>query len=194
MQQIQSWSRDMARWPVLKVENYGPVKRAELELRPLTVLVGKNNTGKSYLASLIYTIGDALSGPQVLLLSMFPRSDKVKIIKNIIKDRVVPYVEKAVRWRAEKLMIILQASINLSITISRQDHVNVEVEIGKELEDYLEEHLKELEGSLEEEEELWGFSVWRPGTVLNSPIYLLAERAGILRVYRPILATYVRTT
>ena len=40
----------------LKVEDFGPVVEARLDLRPLTVLVGPNNTGKSYLAILIYTL------------------------------------------------------------------------------------------------------------------------------------------
>jgi len=38
----------------IMVENVGPIGRADIELRPLTVLIGKNNVGKSYLAMLLY--------------------------------------------------------------------------------------------------------------------------------------------
>ena len=41
----------------ISVENYGPIAEAkDIELRPLTVFVGPSNTGKSYLAILIYSL------------------------------------------------------------------------------------------------------------------------------------------
>ena len=41
---------------ILSVKNFGPIYSAEVELRPLTVFVGPSNTGKSYLAILIYAL------------------------------------------------------------------------------------------------------------------------------------------
>ena len=46
----------------LKVANFGPIARAEIDLRPLTVFVGPSNTGKSYLATLIYALHRFFSG------------------------------------------------------------------------------------------------------------------------------------
>ena len=40
----------------LKVTNFGPIKKAEIQLRPLTVFIGPSGTGKSYLAGLIYAL------------------------------------------------------------------------------------------------------------------------------------------
>ena len=40
----------------LTVSNFGPIAKAEIDLRPLTVFVGPSNTGKSYLAILIYAL------------------------------------------------------------------------------------------------------------------------------------------
>lgn len=40
----------------LEVENFGPIARASVELRPLTVFAGPSNTGKSYLAILAYAL------------------------------------------------------------------------------------------------------------------------------------------
>ena len=42
--------------PQLSVTNFGPIEKAELDLRPLTVFIGPSNTGKSYLAILIYAL------------------------------------------------------------------------------------------------------------------------------------------
>ena len=40
----------------LRVSNLGPIAEAKIDLRPLTVFVGPSNTGKSYLAILIYAL------------------------------------------------------------------------------------------------------------------------------------------
>lgn len=44
----------------LVVENLGPIEHADVELKPLTVLIGKNNTGKTYLAQSLYAIHKAV--------------------------------------------------------------------------------------------------------------------------------------
>jgi len=40
----------------LSVKNFGPIHKGKIQLRPLTVFVGQSNTGKSYLATLIYSL------------------------------------------------------------------------------------------------------------------------------------------
>jgi len=40
----------------IKVNNFGPISEAKVDLRPLTVLVGHSNTGKSYFATVIYAL------------------------------------------------------------------------------------------------------------------------------------------
>ena len=40
----------------LSVRNFGPIARADIDLRPFTVFVGPSNMGKSYLAALIYAL------------------------------------------------------------------------------------------------------------------------------------------
>jgi len=50
----------------LKVKNFGPIEKAEIDLRPLTVFVGESNTGKTYLATLIYALYQHFEGvPQL---------------------------------------------------------------------------------------------------------------------------------
>ena len=45
----------------LVVKHFGPIVKAEVDLRPLTVFVGPSNTGKSYLAILIYALHQCFS-------------------------------------------------------------------------------------------------------------------------------------
>ena len=55
--------------PDVRIEatNFGPIKRAAVDLRPLTVFVGPSNTGKTYFAVLIYALYRVLGGFRALL-------------------------------------------------------------------------------------------------------------------------------
>ena len=46
----------------IAVENFGPIEKAKIDLRPLTVFVGESNTGKTYLAALIYALHRTFEG------------------------------------------------------------------------------------------------------------------------------------
>ena len=46
----------------IDVKDFGPIARASVDFRPLTVFVGPSNTGKSYLAVLLYALHRCLSG------------------------------------------------------------------------------------------------------------------------------------
>ena len=53
----------------LSVQNFGPITSADIDLRPLTVFVGQSNTGKTYLAALIYALHQNFEG-----FSRFPQA------------------------------------------------------------------------------------------------------------------------
>ena len=40
----------------LAVKNFGPIREGEVEFKPLTVFIGPNNSGKSYMATLLYSL------------------------------------------------------------------------------------------------------------------------------------------
>ena len=40
----------------LKINNFGPIKNANLEIAPLTIFVGSNNSGKSFSVKLIHSL------------------------------------------------------------------------------------------------------------------------------------------
>ena len=49
-------SRDFPGEYRLDVKDFGPIAEASVDLRPLTVFIGPSNTGKSYLAILVYAL------------------------------------------------------------------------------------------------------------------------------------------
>ncbi len=42
--------------PIVEIQDCSPIRHARIELRPLTVFVGRGNTGKSWTAALIYAL------------------------------------------------------------------------------------------------------------------------------------------
>lgn len=48
--------------PFIAIRDFGPISHAEVDLKPLTILIGSNNTGKSYLALAVYALPQAISG------------------------------------------------------------------------------------------------------------------------------------
>lgn len=68
----------------LEVANFGPIVEAKIDLRPLTVFVGPSNTGKSYLAILIYALHRFFSGFRDY--RMFRGDGDQKLSQAAIKD------------------------------------------------------------------------------------------------------------
>ena len=54
--------RTGARGYSIDVQDFGPIARARIDVRPLTVFVGPSNTGKSYLAILLYALHRCFGG------------------------------------------------------------------------------------------------------------------------------------
>ena len=55
----------------LKLRNFGPIKEASLDVRPLTILLGRSNTGKTYFTTLLYALHNMFGGFPKIPLSNF---------------------------------------------------------------------------------------------------------------------------
>ena len=99
--------------PSIAFKNFGPIAHADVDLKPLTVLIGSNNTGKSYLALAIYALSQAISGLQHQGFR-HPRSRRwlrpvrvnrssVRRWKNIVEDPkgLRPEIERVLSGQAE---------------------------------------------------------------------------------------------
>ena len=69
----------------IKVQNFGPIEKAEIDLRPLTVFVGESNTGKTYFAELIYALYNSFGG-----FARFPWSHAVLDLGLMMQDLRTP--------------------------------------------------------------------------------------------------------
>ena len=81
----------MASWK-LRVENYGKIKSAEIEIAPLTLFVGDNNSGKSYLMSLLWGID--ILGIEALLGSEYLESEETDKLSEWLISQMETAIQK----------------------------------------------------------------------------------------------------
>lgn len=58
--------------PTVDVVAFGPIAAARVDLRPLTIFAGPSNTGKSYLATLIYALHKSFGPHERSMADVFP--------------------------------------------------------------------------------------------------------------------------
>ena len=61
----------------LSLRDFGPIATADLEMRPMTVLVGPSDTGKSYVTKLIYALHQAFARSSIAPPGFTPQSLRV---------------------------------------------------------------------------------------------------------------------
>ena len=98
----------------LVVENLGPIEHADVELKPLTVLIGKNNTGKTYLAQALYAthkavkpygLSDALDDDEIdiLLRASQNTSEDPLELPPEVEPKVTNWINSALAYSGNEL-------------------------------------------------------------------------------------------
>jgi hypothetical protein len=190
----------------IEIENFGPIASGSFELRPLTLFIGPNNTGKSYAATLAHSIVRTVPNMMVL--------DKRKIslpIQEMLFQFLSEYLKEEM---LDRLYVYFNCK-NLRDLISRfaseeKAHVYVysrdsenwwaslkgngsrwSVEVNAS-------GLAKIELQYEEEEVLTGelpivrFPVAKAIGLPNFSYYLPAARSGVLQGWRALTAEAVR--
>ena len=92
----------------IKVKNFGPIEKAEIDLRPLTVFVGESNTGKTYLAALIYAVHQHFGG-----ISQFSWANYFPFLFGIVRSMQDPNFPSR-QDAAEYLMFEVLKKLNMA--------------------------------------------------------------------------------
>ncbi|WP_419946016.1 AAA family ATPase [Candidatus Poriferisodalis sp.] len=95
--------------PEFRFRNLGPIAEGTIQLRPLTILIGKNNTGKTYTAQAIYAAHKALeraNGPATPPLTRDESFDVISLINHAATAGAEPassFVGKFQTWISSRL-------------------------------------------------------------------------------------------
>ncbi len=120
----------------LTVKNFGPIRQAKVDIKPMTVFVGPSNTGKSYLAILIYIFDKVMNGAfpffhftninTTIAVKNISDEEKITDIVNKVLSDFITIIHK--RWEAEAIRcfgeewenLIKQNGIPASIVVSNE--------------------------------------------------------------------------
>ena len=105
---------------VISVENFGPLERAEIKLRPLTIFIGRNSVGKSVLMRLLWALlaeripmavlTSKLSYLFSFLLTVLKRSEYINTLEKIRK-KIINDIEKGLRPSEEDIRKVIRLYI-----------------------------------------------------------------------------------
>ncbi len=124
----------MASWKLI-VEDYGKIKSAEIEVAPLTLFVGDNNSGKSYLLALLW--GIEKFGVEALIGESYINTKEA----NSLIDWLLEQIDIAVERQKHEVFLgeitdLLQSFLNIELQKNKNSLVkkifnSKSVEIGK---------------------------------------------------------------
>jgi len=117
--------------PSFRVRNLGPITEGTVQLHPLTILIGKNNTGKTYMAQAIYAAHKALeraNGPTKPFITLEESDDLLQRLQVHPEDESDvlngPLRLKAEDWMRSRLMRVGDHLENRLTVYFDLDHID----------------------------------------------------------------------
>ena len=177
--------------PLIRMINVGPITEADIKLEPLTIFIGPNNVGKSYVAATIHALKTGIYEgirraitPRIIF--EFRKRKKERLDVQIIKKEFWPSCTKSVGLR-------LEHSFGSSIDdIINVDASNIRIEIiGRSFKGFMEFHKG---GGVKSDCEVTlrkGQKNISPSRLVIEPMpsfFLPAARSGILQAHKAIAA------
>jgi predicted ATPase len=162
------------------VKDFGPVAEADIELKPLTVLMGPNNTGKTYISTLLLIADNIIDS-----VKLYPT------LPEIVKDK--PNVSDFDIQILEKSFARLYSVSNLGELVKRDADSGVVSIQFKQLKDAGGIHFDvkiviTKDGNMQVDLQIPPFRPYMGGVV-----YIPAERAGMMRTYKQLLRLYLES-
>ena len=120
----------------LEVANFGPIEKGKVQLRPLTVFIGPSNTGKSYLAILVYALhkffSDNRRGFPYPLLKLLREVRDTTLSESVIDEllELLQTIEKKKETNSELATITLPREIS---KLACKEYVKYGKDLGNQI-------------------------------------------------------------
>ena len=169
------------------VKDFGPVREADIDLRRVTILMGPNNTGKTFTTVLMLVLNRFITYWRVVpLLLSFKQVKFTEVLQtlreNLVRDLVTLYSvggpEELVRRGSDRaeLRFVLRPEGDVF-----GDTLELEIRIDKSGAVFL--RIPEFRELLKT----------KKYPTMEPLIYIPAERAGIMRTYKQLLRLHIET-
>jgi predicted ATPase len=163
------------------VKDFGPVAEADIELKPLTVLMGPNNIGKTYISTLLLIADNIID-----FLNFYP------ILPEFIRDK--PNVLDFVKQNLEESFARLYSVNNLGELVKiGAEEAEISIQFEQQLKDgnvtYVDVKITTTkEGNIQIKSLMPAFV-----PIMRGVVYVPAERAGMMRTYKQLLRLYLES-
>lgn len=96
----------MSIFPTFRVRNLGPISEGAVQLHPLTILIGENNTGKTYMAQAIYAAFKALERANGPVKPFITEIESVELLSRLESESLQheELLQGTLRVKAEEWM------------------------------------------------------------------------------------------
>jgi predicted ATPase len=178
------------------VKDFGPVREADIDLRRVTILMGPNNTGKTYTAVLMLVLEQLVSewGIVPVLLTL----------TQVTLEKFIQHLDEFLQSLDKKLVDILLRlySVDGLEDLVRQGSDKAELRFvlkpeGEQFGDILELEIR-VDKSGVVTSRFHGFrellETKKAVPIIAPLIYIPAERAGIMRTYKQLLRLHIETS
>jgi predicted ATP-dependent endonuclease of OLD family len=181
------------------VKNFGPVAEANIELKPLTVLMGPNNTGKTYISTLLLladNVTDLLHYYYHVILPDIQKSKKV--VRVIMGEKEIEIsgdkvdVSDFIKQSLDKILAGLYSVNNLGELVKKgAEEAEISIQFEQQLKDggitYFDVNITiTKEGNLLLKSLVPAFV-----PLMRQVVYVPAERAGMMRTYKQLLRLFL---
>ena len=190
----------------IAVKNFGPIREADIELRPLTVFVGENNTGKTHLSRLIYALHGVFDG--------FRRHEHIDPFDYVIEPKIELSLNSIIANELKRNFNLESVSALRRDTGERYHDATLGIKTSEK------RKVSTQEGAWEEFHDIWSMEARINDTELvfdqathadrvaiagvqaveeNWPVthhlhYLPAHRGGIMQNYRVVVSSLIKRT
>jgi predicted ATPase len=162
------------------VKDFGPVAEADIELKPLTVLMGPNNTGKTYISTLLlfaYKIIDLLHSKYILYELFGDETIVLNLVKPDLEESFarlysVSNLGELVKRDADSGVVNIQFK---QLKYAGDSHFDVKIVVTKD-------------GNIQINLVMPSFK-----NLMGEVVYIPAERAGMMRTYKQLLRLYLES-
>ena len=145
----------------LKIENFGPIDKATIQVGQFTVFAGPNNTGKTFVAKMLYSmLGARKANHALVFFDMMAHSIELNLqrfeqIGRVVEERPL----SAIRKRVQKIDSILRETFTSNPTQSELDRLRaVQSELMAEIEK-IKVHYQSLKNNDKKEKEGPSFEI-----------------------------------
>jgi hypothetical protein len=171
------------------VKDFGPIREADIDLRRVTILMGPNNTGKTYTAALMLVLEQLVTrwnvAPDLLGLLPLTLEDFIRYLYGVLDDILLQLYsvnrpEDLVRRGSDKaeLRFVLRPKEE-----QFDDILEIEIQVDKS--GVVTSRFHGFRELLETK---------KAAPIIAPLIYIPAERAGIMRTYKQLLRLHMETS